>query len=88
MSFKIKVNDAVFEWENNQLTCTKESTMLLFKDLLSIHEPKVVTMPDGIDYDDDLTDERNAYSALLGTFPESKIIKDLSEETEVENIVY
>ncbi|MGX7196739.1 hypothetical protein [Enterococcus olivae] len=80
MSFKIKVYDAEFYWENGALHCTDKTLFKNFKELLAAHIPAVVVMPDMIDYDDDLTDERNAFLAINGIFPVTEISEMPADE--------
>lgn len=80
MGFKIKADGAIFEWYGSKLHCTDDIVMKLFKDLLSFHIPEVVAIPGVIDYDDDLTDGRNAYYAILGIFEDCEILKTPSKE--------
>lgn len=93
MSFKIKVDDkATFEWKNNKLYCDDEKAMRQLKHRLVIHIPTVVIMPDMIDYDDDLTDGRNAYYAITGSFPDHEVLEEPSEDFLFsyfdENVIY
>lgn len=74
MRFEIRVRDAIFEWRDGKLICTSKNVMELLKEELAFREPKLIAMPDMIDYDDDLTDGENAYNAILGTFPDCEVI--------------
>ena len=80
MSFKIKVEEAIFEWKDNKLHCSSDKKLNELKELLKFHIPKVVVMPDGIDYDEDLTAGSNAYFAILGTFKNSEVIKEPTDK--------
>lgn len=80
MSFKIKVDEAIFEWKDNKLHCSSDKKLNDLKELLTFHIPKVVTMPDGIDYDEDLTNGSNAYFAILGTFKNSEVLKEPTDK--------
>lgn len=80
MSFKIKVGRALFEWENDKLVCDSAETLSELKTALALHTPEVIALPDLIDYDDDLTDGRNAYYAILGTFDNCEILEKPDEK--------
>lgn len=81
LSFKIKVNDtAIFEWKDDTLTCSDSFAMEYLKDMSLAHIPKVVAMPDLIDFDDDLTDGRNAYYAIIGLFDNHEVLEEPTEE--------
>lgn len=53
MSFKIKATGAVFEWKKGALQCSDDRIINYLKDILEIHEPETVILPDMINYDDD-----------------------------------
>ena len=64
----------VFEWKDNQLNCDNEQELDLFKEELFHREPKVVALPDLVDFTDDLTDGENVFNALLGIYPKAKVL--------------
>lgn len=81
MSFIVKVaNGTIFEWKDDSLQCSDTETMKYFMEMLGWHIPKVVAQPDLIDFNDDLTDGRNAYYAVTGIFQEHEVLKYPSEE--------
>lgn len=79
MSFKIKVGRALFEWKNDKLSCDNAETLSELKTALALHTPEVIALPDLIDYDADLSDGRNAYYAILGTFDNCEILEKPDE---------
>ncbi len=80
MSFKIKATGAVFEWKKGALQCSDDRIINYLKDILEIHEPETVILPDMINYDDDLTDGRNAYLAILDIFQDAEVLEKPDED--------
>lgn len=80
MAFKIKANNATFEWRDGRLLCDDQKALTDFKREIKLHLPKVVAMPDLIDYDDDLSDQENVYEALKSIYPDCKVIEEPNKE--------
>lgn len=80
MSFKIQVEDDVFEWLNGKLECSSDSRMNELKELLELHIPTVVIPPGQVDYDNDLSDGPNAYYAIKGIFQKPKVLIEPTED--------
>ncbi len=80
MGFKIRVGNESFEWFDQKLVCSSHEKMQELIESLKDHIPTVLALPDLIDYDDDLTNGRNAYYTILGSFKECEVVKKPSED--------
>lgn len=80
MGFTIKVKNGLFEWQGNGLICNDRDLMAKLKEELQFHRPEIVAYPDLVDYTDDLSDGRNAYYAITGTFNDCEVIEKPTEE--------
>lgn len=52
----------------------------LSSQLMRLHIPQVVTLPDGVDYYDEIHNGPNVYKAIMKIFPDNEILKAPSED--------
>ena len=48
--------------------------MALYSQLMRLHIPQVVTLPDGVDYYDEIHTGPNVYKAIMKIFPDNEIL--------------
>ncbi|ARD32669.1 hypothetical protein EFO61_11555 [Lacticaseibacillus rhamnosus] len=54
--------------------------MALSSQLMRLHIPQVVTLPDGVDYYDEIHTGPNVYKAIMKIFPDNEILKAPSDD--------
>ncbi|ASX18470.1 hypothetical protein BT102_04665 [Lacticaseibacillus rhamnosus] len=54
--------------------------MALSSQLMRLHIPQVVTLPDGVDYYDEIHNGPNVYKAIMKIFPDNEILKAPSDD--------
>jgi hypothetical protein len=52
----------------------------LSSQLMRLHIPQVVTLPDGVDYYDEIHNGPNVYKAIMKIFPDNEILKAPSDD--------
>lgn len=52
----------------------------LSSQLMRLHIPQVVTLPDGVDYYDEIHNGPNIYKAIMKIFPDNEILKAPSDD--------
>mgnify|MGYP000180757948 FL=1 len=52
----------------------------LSSQLMRLHIPQVVTLPDGVDYYDEIHNGPNVYKAIMKIFPDNEILKAQSDD--------
>lgn len=52
----------------------------LSSQLMRLHIPQVVTLPDGVDYYDEIHNGPNVYKSIMKIFPDNEILKAPSDD--------
>ena len=52
----------------------------LSSQLMRLHIPQVVPLPDGVDYYDEIHNGPNVYKAIMKIFPDNEILKAPSDD--------
>lgn len=83
VDFEVKVNslnkEAVLFWDGS-LKGNDPEVVALLSQLMQLHTPQVVALPDGVDYYDDIYNGPNVYRAIMKIFPDNEVLKAPSDD--------
>lgn len=80
---KVKVNSLNREsalFLDGFLKGDDSEVVALSSQLMRLHIPQVVTLPDGVDYYDEIHNGPNVYKAIMKIFPDNEILKAPSDD--------
>ena len=76
-----------FSW-NSSLECDDKDALMWLKWSMKMHIPKVIAVPDMIDYSDDLSNMMEVYRAIVDTFPNVVVKKAPPEDEFDPDVIY